>query len=404
MSLRIRLRPALLVLPWLLLLSAHAHAASSSDGDLRFGARLYGQLRGRPGDLFFSPTSLRMGLAMAAAGARGRTAAELQAGLALPGGAAAHEQMSAQLRHWEQLSPANDRGFALRVANRLWAQRGRALQAGFLAVTRDAYRAPLASLDFAGDAEASRGAINRWVDERTEHLIPSLLAPGSISGATRLVLTNAVYFKAGWLRPFDRERTRDGVFTGARGRVRVPLMHQTDGFRYAAIDGGQLLELPYAAGDLVMDVMLPARADGLAALEQQLVAGALPRWLDRMFQARVEVTLPRFHTASTIDAATALAALGMPSAFDPARADFSGIDGARDLYIGGVLHQAVVQVEERGTEAAAATAIVVEATAALVEPSPPIVFRADHPFLYLIRDARSGAVLFMGRLAAPART
>jgi serine protease inhibitor len=384
---------------------APAMATAPGAGESRFAARLFGQLRAEPANLFFSPTSIRTALALATAGARGETAAQLRAAAALPDGEAAHEELGAQQQRWAGFSgvdAAAHPGIVLRVANRLWGQSGRPFLPATLALLRDRYRAPLAEVDFAADPEAARRQINGWVDQETAHKIPELLGPDTIRRITGLVLTNAIYMKAEWQFPFLDSATHSEPFHRRDGDEPVQLMHQTEGFAYAAVDGYQLLELPYRGGELVMDVILPPSADALPRLEQQLVDGALPGWLRQLDGKHklVEVALPRFHARSQLELIPALRALGAVLPMETT-ADFSGFDGTRQLYIGVVAHEAVVDVGEKGTEAAAATGIVKELTSLRVYPVKPIVFRADHPFIYLIRDRSSNAILFLGRLADP---
>ncbi len=381
-----------------------AGGANLGEGDAAFAARLYGQLRGGRGNLFFSPASVRLALAMAYAGARGPTATEMQHALALPAGDAAHDGFAALLGHFAELGRASEghQRSVLRVVNRLWAQSGYHFLPPFVARLRDSYRAPLAELDFHKDPEAGRAAINRWVSEQTEKKIPELLARGLVERETRMVLTNAVYFKAQWSEPFYTTNTApEPFFVDGKKPANAPMMHRTDHMRVGAIDSGQILELPYGDGELVMDVVLPAKKDGLPALEAQFAAGALPRWLGRLAGGtRVQLTLPRFRSSASFSLGEALSALGMPTAFRFPGADFSGMDGGRDLYIGVVVHQAMVDVDENGTEAAAATAVLMKAGAAM-PADKPVVFRADHPFLYVIRDPVADVILFAGRLVDP---
>lgn len=378
--------------------------AAPPTGDGEFAARLYGRLRAHPGNLFFSPASIRLAMAMAFAGARGETATEMQHALALPS-AAPHALFATQLRDWAALArpTEKERKIVLRVVNRLWAQKGEAFRDEFLKLLRDDYAAPLEPLDFRKAPEPSRVAINKWVSDETEHKIKELIARGLITADTRMVLTNAVYFKAQWEQPFQKSATRpDKFFADGARAVEAPLMRQVEHFAIARIDGGQLLELPYASGELVMDVALPDKRDGLGAIEKQFSDGALPRWLAALQHQKVDVTLPRFKTGASFEVGEALGALGIKRAFQFGPADFSGIDGTRDLFISSVVHQAVVDVDENGTEAAAATAVLMKAGAAPM-PEKPAVFRVDHPFLFVLRDARSGAILFAGRLVDPTK-
>jgi serpin B len=366
-------------------------------GEPRFAARLYGVLRASSGNLLFSPTSIRMALAMGYAGARGATATELRDTLLLPDEKVARDGMATLLKRWDALP--HDK-VALKVVNRLWGQQGRSFRDDFLGVLRDSYGAPFGILDFRRDVESTR-EINRWVDEHTEHKIPELFRPGTLNGAG-LVVTNCVYLKAAWSSSFWPKETVSAPFLGAGRDRQVPLMHQVAHFDYAEGEGVQVLELPYRSGELVMDVILPRRADGLARLEQQIADGALPGWLHGLEEKWLDVRLPRFHASSSFELARALKAMGMAAPFARGMADFSGIDGTHELYVGTVVHQAIIDVDERGTEAAAATGGGYLIMAKAPDPAGPIVFRADHPFVYLIRDTKTSAILFMGRFVDPA--
>ena len=376
---------------------AQAQPATPSGlaGASGFAARLYKQLRGVRGNLFFSPASIRMAMALSYAGAAGQTATQLRLGLGLADGDAAHAAMEATRKRLRALdSPPS---LTLNIVNRLWARRGLQLRPAFLAIAGERYGAPLGEVDFAHDPERSRRAINEWVSEQTAHLIPELLPRDTIDAQTQLVLVNAVYFKARWVAPFRPADTEPASFLGAGRAVQAQLMRKTIEANYAEVEGGQLLELSYAGYELVMDVLLPARADGLAALEQRLVDGALPGWLAHLEIANVDVALPRLHSSSRLNLNATLAAMGMTLPFDQQRADFSGITGARGFYLSEVVHQAVVTVDEQGTEAAAATG----KTYRVIEKRPHVIFRADHPFIYLIRERGSDEILFLGRLVDP---
>jgi serpin B len=414
-----RMRMTLATCALLVLTTASARGETQmGDGDAAFAAALHGALRAQPGNLFYSPASVRIAMAMAAAGARGETATELHRALALPAGDAAHAALGKQLAAWAALatppvpstaatSPEmqkwqeaelEKKRVVLRVVNRLWAQAGHKFREEFLSILRNEYRAPLGTVDFRHDA--ARVAINKWVADATEHKIKELLT-NPIPSDTKLVITNAVYFKAHWAEEFNASATEQQPFFVAGGReVKAPLMRRVDHVPLARIDGAMMAELPYGDGRLAMDVVLPNARDGLARVEEAYAKGAFARWVSALSSARVDVMLPRFRTSSSFELADKLRALGMPRAFKYPDADFSGIDGTHELFIGAVVHQAFVDVDEHGTEAAAATAVMMRAGSA--PPSEkPIVFRADHPFLFFIRDTQSGVVLFAGRLADP---
>lgn len=376
-------------------------ALAVAEGNRRFALDLYAKLRTeQAGNLFFSPSSLSTALAMTYGGARGETASQMAGSLhfTLPGDRL-HAAFAALNDVWN--SPEEAAGYRLRVANRLWGQSGLEFRQEFLALTRERYGAELARVDFAGDTERARLMINRWVDEQTEGKILDLVPAGALDALARLVLTNAVYFKGDWARPFDRGATADTpFFLGAGAQVDVPLMSRQDDLRYWAGDGLKALEMPYGPGDLSMVVLLPDEVDGLPALEGKLSAENLARWLSALRRRKVVVHLPRFRMTSQFLLNAPLEALGIRAAFSRAEADFSGMAERGGLSLGAVLHKAFVDVNEEGTEAAAATAVVMRATLARM-PEPPATFRADHPFLFLIRDNRTDSLLFLGRLVDP---
>jgi serpin B len=288
----------------------------------------------------------------------------------------------------------------LHIANRLWAKTGFELLADFLDITRRKYGAELAQLDFAGMTEQARQTINQWVAEHTNNKIVDLIPSGALPPEALLVLTNAVYFKGDWTEPFDRDRTQPEDFhVSATEVVKVPLMVQQDSFGYAEAEGLKILNMPYGDGTLSMTILLPDRIDGLAELESQLTADNVRDWVAMLHEREVNVQLPRFQTRSQFELNNALRALGIIAAFDASRANFQGMTGAKDLFISSVIHQAFVDVNEEGTEAAAATAIILAPTAAPADE--PVVFRADHPFIFMIRDNHNGAILFLGRLVSP---
>jgi serpin B len=375
-----------------------AAGEGAMSGDLQFATKVYQPLRKGTTNVFFSPESVRIALAMAYAGARGDTAKEMHQVLALDQGHAGHEAIGKLLQSWDALEKKR---ITLRVVNRVWAQKKKSLVPAYLGLLKDVYRAPLGELDFHKEPEPSRITINDWVSKQTEQKIKELIAHGMITGDTRLVLTNAVYFKAHWQEPFQPEATKEEqFFVDPHRPVKAKLMHQIHNFRYAKIDVGEILELPYGEGELVMDILLPPAKHGVGALEEKLIAGGLPGWLAALKPARVDVTLPRFKMSTSFSLGPLLAGLGMEHAFKFPGADFSGIDGTHELFISAVVHKAYVDLDEQGTEAAAATAVMMAAGSA--PPSEaPIPFKADHPFVFVLRDAKSGAVLFMGRLVDP---
>ena len=384
-----------------------ADQAALAKGNNAFAIDLYGRLRERPGNLFFSPESVSTAFAMAYAGARGQTAAEMAHvfHFTLPPDRL-QPAMGALLRQLNAPHPA----YELRVADALWAEKDASFQPGYVEVMQRDYAADFRRVDFEHAPEAVRGTINQWVAQETNNRIENLIEPGVLTPATRLVLTNAIYFKGTWGKPFEKGATEDGAFHLAHGQEeKAPLMHRTGSYLY--YDGGtfQELEMPYASAnpkdELAMVVLLPKETDGLPALEKQFTAAAEWEWLSKLEPAgKVILTLPRFRMTQQFELSGVLAAMGMPQAFTGA-ADFSGMTGKREFSISAAIHKAFVDVNEEGTEAAAATSTIMMATAMrMPQPEPPpIVFRADHPFLFLIRDTGTGEILFLGRVEDPTR-
>lgn len=395
---------------WLALALGWAISAGASPADLdalvqgntAFALDLHAQLRSQSGNLFYSPYSLSSALAMTYAGARENTAAEMQAALRFNlGPAATHPAFAALQSRLGSLQKAG--GVQLAMANSLWPQKGHPFLPEYLSRLEEGYGSAITPLDFEGATEPSRQTINRWVEEKTRDKIRDLIEPGGLDPLTRLVLVNAIYFKGDWESPFDPAHTEEAAFwVSPDAEVRVPMMTQTHRFPYAEFDDCQIVKLPYAGGGLSMLVVLPREKDGLKAIEDRLAPGTIGPWREALFEREVCVFLPKFKmTWGAVALNKPLQALGMVDAFRDTRADFSGMDGQpQGLYIGLVLHKAFVEVNEEGTEAAAATAVTMTFTAA----RPPSLFRADHPFLFLIQDDSTGSILFLGRVADPAKT
>jgi serine protease inhibitor len=356
------------------------------------------------GNAAMSPASITTALAMAWGGASGATAEQMRGALHLTGDPATTMAM------WGRLASALQdprRAMTLRIANRLFGQKDYPFVPAYLDRTRESYGAPLEPLDFLGAPEPARTTINRWVEDETSHRIKDLLPPRSITTDTRLVLVNAIYFLADWASKFEPRATAEAPFHASKAESHpVPMMNQEAWFKHARADGVSVLELPYQGAATAMLVILPDAIDGLATVERTLDAATLARWRGALESKQVEVALPKF----TIDPPAALELsgplidLGMRDAFDPHTADFTGIavppDPEKRLFISKVFHKAFVKVDEKGTEAAAATAIVM-ADGAGAAPSQPERFTADHPFLFAIVDQATGLILFLGRVAQP---
>jgi serpin B len=370
-------------------------------GNLQFALDLYGKVRAQPGNQFLSPYSISLALAMTSAGARGATLAQMASTLhfALPAprvhAAAGALMTTLASRAAAEATPG---AVELDIANGLWAQAGLQIQPAFTNTLAEDYGANAAAMDFRTQPEASRLAINQWVSDHTAHLIPQLLPPGFVRPDTRLLLANAIHFKAAWLAPFAPLATLPGPFTREDGsQVMVPMMSQRHAFRTAVGDGWQAVELAYVGGEVTLLVVMPD-AGTMGAFEVGLDAvrwGAITRAL---VAETIALRMPKLHMTTKMMLKGTLEALGMTDAFG--LADFSGIDGARDLAISDVVHQAVLDVNERTTEAAAATGVGLRANAvALPRPVRQVVI--DHPFVLAIRDVLTGTVLFLGRVIDP---
>lgn len=372
-------------------------------GNSAFAFEFYRAVRDDDGNLFFSPYSISAALAMTYAGARGETAREMAEALnyVLPR-EQLHSAFNAMdlelaLRSEVELEEEGD-PFRLNIANAVWGEREYEFLAEFLDTLAENYGAGLQLLDFISDPEGAREAINRWVSDQTEDRIPELIPQGAIDALTRLVLTNAIYFNASWAFPFEREATQEGTFHLLDGtQVQVPMMRLDETVRYAEVDGVEAVELPYVGRQLSMVVLVPDEGQ-FEAFESALDAATMDSALDAMKPTRVALTMPKFEFESSFTLNDTLASMGMPSAFTPGQADFSGMDGTRDLFITHILHKAFVSVDEAGTEAAAATAVIVGLTSA---PSGPVELALDRPFTFFIRDIPTGAILFAGRVLDP---
>jgi serpin B len=388
----------------------------------RFAMRLYSQMVGHsPGNLFFSPSSVVRALAMTYSGAGGETAREIadSIGFDLPS-----DRLHKAFKSLQEQTRTG--GIELRVANRLWGQSSYHFLPEFLQTTERCYRASMATVDFKTDAEEARHQINLWAEEHTSGRIKHLVSPGMLTPMTRLVLASAIYFLGCWEDEFDEEQTVDDVFsTGINAERPIRMMCQSGRFGYADLDDCQVLALPYRSktyevrptlvngisideyaevesggSDFVMNIFLPRKVDGLSSLESRLASESLPRYL-RLRSCEVDVQVPRFRIESTHAIGHALEELGIRMAFVQGEADFSQMsDDPEGLFLGPVLQNAFVEVNEKGTEAAAVTiAVAIGGCAAVREP--PKVFRADRPFLFLIRDRTSGLIHFIGRVISP---
>ena len=390
--------------------AGNADLAGLAGGNGAFAFDLYQALRGQGGNLFYSPHSISLALAMTYAGAGGQTASQMANTLrfSLPQDRlhAAFNGLDLQLAsRGADVQSQDGEGFRLNVVNAVWGQQGHPFQEAFLDVLAESYGAGVRQADFRETPEESRLVINDWVAESTEDRIRDLIPPDVINPLTRMVLTNAIYFNASWTYPFNEGDTRQHPFHLLDGSAAdVPMMRTSEDFGYAAGDGYQAVDLPYAGNELSMTVIVPDRGrfrefeDSLdSALVDQVMSGLEFRY--------VTLDLPRFEFESQFRLGETLRSVGMTDAFDSAASDFSGMDGrsclAGDpecLYIREVVHKAFVSVDEAGTEASAATAVMMQAESA---PPDPVSVTVDRPFVFLIRDRATEAVLFVGRMEEP---
>lgn len=379
---------------------------SGVDANNRFAIDLYTRLADQgDGNIFFSPFSISSALAITYEGARGNTADEIRSVFHFP------DNTTMMRNGFARTIAGINSGastYTLRTANALWAEQTYPFLPEYISTADRYYSAQATNLNFISKPDESRITINRWVEEQTEDKIKDLLPAGSINPLTRLVITNAIYFKGTWVKQFDEKKTTEEDFhTGTGSTVRVPMMQRTDEnatYGYAETGDLQVLQMPYESDSgkqLSMLVLLPKDTD-LATVERSLNVTTIAELRQNLTSQRVMVYFPKFTMETKYSLPRTLSAMGMPIAFTGA-ADFSGMDGTRNLFIDDVIHQAFVDVNEEGTEAAAATAGVMTMSSMLVEEPVP-VFRADHPFIFLIQDNETGNILFLGRMANPVST
>ena len=379
-----------------------ADLATLVEGNSAFAFNLYQALREGDGNLFYSPYSISLALAMTYAGAQGETAQQMADTLqfVLPQDRLhpAFNDLDLELsRRGEGAEGKDGEGFRLNIVNAIWGQKDYEFLSEFLDLLAENYGAGLRVLDFVSAPEESRITINNWVSDQTEGRIEDLIPQGLINALTRLVLTNAIYFNAAWQYPFEEDMTEDGPFYLLDGgEVTVPMMRQTELFGYAEGDGYQAVELPYDGGELSMIILLPQTGQ-FETFEDSLDAQQVDEIIGRLEHRQVTLAMPRFEFESSFGLREALVAMGMPVAFS-GDADFSGMTGNRDLFIAEVIHKAFVSVDEAGTEAAAATAVVMPTS---MPPDEIIEVTVNRPFVFLIHDIETGAILFIGRVVNP---
>ncbi len=385
-------------LPFLTGCSKTIQVTESVEIENNFGLNLYQNLKNTKTNLFFSPYSISSALAMTYEGAKGQTALEMQKVLGL---ASDINQVRSDFLSLYTLLNEKDKPYQLSTANALWAQKDFAFEKKYINVVAKYYDGKVTNLDFVNNAEKARLTINAWVEQKTNDKIKDLIARGVLDSGTRLVITNAIYFKSNWKVKFDEKQTQDEAFeVDLNTTVQAPTMHKTAEYNYAETKNAQILELDYAGDELSMIIILPKVS--MSKVERMLTEEKLKLWKGMMQEKEVVVSLPKFKFEAKYYISKILAKMGMPLAFDPNKADFTGMSKETGLYISDVIHQAFVEVAEYGTEAAAATAVVMRMTA-VMPTEKPIIFKADHPFIFVIQQKETCNILFMGKVNDPTK-
>jgi serpin B len=359
--------------------------------------KLYGKLA-KPGEnICFSPYSVSVAFAMTYAGAAGETAAEFEGAFGF--GEGIHRSNALLTRN---ILSAPEDAAKLVVANSIWPQSGYKLLEPFTRTLGEFYDSQVTPQDYKNGAEAARNTINRWAEERTNGRIRDLLASGTVGADTRMVLVNALYFRASWLSAFSKGATEEAEFYADSGDVSTAQMMKNAGvYAYMENESFQAVKIPYSRGAFSMTLILPRERDGIGAVEENLGSVLDAVSAGGFGRGAVELYVPRFKVESEFGLNEAVASLGAGRAFIPGAADFSMMNGRDDLFISAAVHRAFIEVDEDGTEAAASTAVAVSRTSAMLNESEPVIFRADHPFIFTVQDEVSGAVIFIGRVARP---
>lgn len=371
-------------------------------GNTTFAVDLYRKVSSTDGNIFFSPYSISTVLAMTYGGARGDTEEQMAKTMKFTLKQNRLHPAFAKLQKRINLVQRKTK-VKLLVANSLWPRFGYTLLDEYLYLTKTFYQYLITPLDYQSSPETARRTINQWVEDKTQEKIKELLKPSHVTVLTELILVNAIYFKGDWEKAFKESETKEAPFYLSDNQTgKTSFMKQKGDFRYGENNDLQILELPYQGRDLSMFVILPKERGKLVQIENKLSPENLNRWTKFVTSTEVTVFLPRYRIASSFSLNKTLKSLGMVDAFNSAKADFSGITGGRNLFISQVIHKAFVDVNEKGTEAAAATAVI--ALRGMMKQTQPVVFKADHPFLFLIRENRSGSLLFFGRVNDPSAT
>jgi len=369
------------------------------DDNSAFALELYRMLRETKDNIFFSPYSISTALAMTYAGAQGETEKQMQKTM--------HFSLSQDKLHpafsklQDKLENIRKEGkVQLYVANSLWPHQKYFFRKEYLDLVKKYYKTDITALDYERQSEKARSIVNTWVEEKTRNKIKEIIKPGTLDVLTRLVLVNAIYFKGNWASQFNKKRTRNMLFKVSLDKtIKTPMMHQKGKFGYWADNNLQMIEMPYIGKQLSMIVLLPTKTDGLLELEKQLNVENLRRWTRQLQRQKVDTWIPKFKLNCDFRLDKTLQEMGMVDAFVD-NADFSSMDGTDLLFLSAVLHKAYIDVNEEGTEAAAATAGVAKQESIRMVPR----FRADHPFVFLIQENLTESILFLGRIIDPTKT
>lgn len=376
--------------------------ASVVNANNQFTLDLYSELNKEDGNIFFSPYSISTALAMTYEGARDKTATEIESVFHFPIDVSVRKQ--AFLTIHDQINQPNSK-YKLSIANALWAQKDYKFLSTYIDDIEKYYAGKATNVDFKNSTEDARQTINNWVADQTNDKIKNLFSRGSLNHLTCLVLTNAIYFKGTWVKEFDQDQTQDDDFRlGSKNTIQVPMMRRTDEdaeFNYSENSDLQVLEMPYEGDKLSMMILLPTD-DNLLSLEKNLSLENIKKWKDDFEKQQVKVYVPKFTFNTKYSLNDTLSKMGMPTAFSD-KADFSGLNGTKNLSIQSVIHQAFVAVDEEGTEAAAATGVSIGETAIAPTENPIPIFKADHPFIFIIQDEDNGNILFLGRVSDPSK-
>lgn len=369
----------------------------SSRANLAFAIDLYRHLSSQEGNLIFSPISISFAVTMLLAGAAGKTARQMEQMLYVD-----EYQYSPRgyfsVIHSRLAAVHAERQITMSIANSLWPQDGIRIRPEFIDLCRTCYGVEITTVDYANDLQNALRQINASIEKSTDGRIKNCLQPSHIPPLMTLLVINAIYFKGNWAIPFDLERTESApFFRPLSDPITVPLMRQTGRFGYLKAEGLQVLELPYVGGDLSMILLLPDDPAGLPAVESSLTADLLTHWTGSLCPKEVRLALPRFKIGSELDLSRALGAMGMRDAFSSEDADFSGLSDLRNVYVSKSVQRAYLEVNEEGSEAGAFAAMLMQT----FSPSPAPVFRADHPFVFLIRETSTASILFLGRVVDP---